>query len=405
MKQYQLVIIGGGASGLASAVQAQSMGLHEIAILEKLPRIGKKILATGNGHCNLSHENITSDDYYGSIPTKTLQNILSDFGTAEDFFQMMGLYTRTDSAGRIYPYNMTANAVLDAFRLTLEQTQTEIFCNQNVTRFYKKGDLWHIVTDEMEFLSKNVIFSAGGHASPKLGTDGTAWKLLESLNISISTPKPILCPLISDKKQLHSLKGIRIKGNIALYDRSKLLRTESGEIQFNENNLSGICVFNLSHLVDTRRIQDFSLSIDCIPEDTAENTLDKLYVMRSIRYNADSENMLSGLLVKPMARHILKVCGIRADYPCNALTDRQLQQIAHIMHHVVFPVMNTGTFEQAQATAGGVKGSALDEYLQVKKYSGLYVIGEAVDIHADCGGYHLHWCWASATRAVKNIVI
>ena len=328
MKQYQLVIIGGGASGPRSlrSTGSQSMGLHEIAVLEKLPRIGKKILATGNGHCNLSHENITANDYYGSIPTKTLQNILSDFGTAQDFFQTMGLYTRTDSAGRIYPYNMTATAVLDAFRLRLEQTQTEIFCNQNVTRLYKKGDLWHIVTDEMEFLSKNVIFSAGGHASPKFGTDGTAWKLLESLNIPISTPKPILCPLISDTKQLHPLKGIRIKGNIALYDKSKLLRTESGEMQFNENNLSGICVFNLSHLVDTKRIQDFSLSLDCIPEETAEITLDRLYLMRSMRYNADSENMLSGLLVKPMARHILKCCEIRADSPCNALTDRQLQK-------------------------------------------------------------------------------
>ncbi|MDE6777400.1 MAG: NAD(P)/FAD-dependent oxidoreductase, partial [Oscillospiraceae bacterium] len=239
MNEYFLVIIGGGASGLASAVTACSMGVKKIAILERLPRVGKKILATGNGRCNLSHENISPENYFGSYDTS---HVLADFGKAENFFENLGLYCRTDEQGRIYPYSMTANAVLDALRMHCNQV-TEI-CNTRAVELYQKNQKWHIITENQnDIIAKNIIFSAGGTVAIKFGTDGTAWDMLKQLQIPIVESKPILCPLRSDKNSLQMLKGIRVKGSVKLLEKNKILRTETGEIQFTEQAISGICVF------------------------------------------------------------------------------------------------------------------------------------------------------------------
>ena len=242
---YDLLIIGGGASGLASAVTASSMGVQKIAVLEHLPRTGKKILVTGNGRCNLSHQDISAKDYQGSYD---VSEILKNFGNAESFFENLGLYCRTDEQGRIYPYSMSANAVLDALRLACSEV-TE-FCQETVINLKFQSGLWHVQTENQHYISKYVIFSAGGIVQPKFGTDGSAWELLKNLNIPMTEGRPILCPLLSDKKILQPLKGLRVKGSVSLYHKNKLLKSELGEIQFTEQALSGICIFNLSSFLE-----------------------------------------------------------------------------------------------------------------------------------------------------------
>ncbi len=395
----QLIIIGGGASGLAAAVTAASFGIQRIVILEKLPRIGKKLLATGNGRCNLSHEMITAADYQGSVD---VTGILTEFGDVSAFFENLGLYLRTDDAGRMYPYSMTANAVLDAFRLRLRQYDIAELCGCEVVKLYRKGTVWHVQTAEADYTAACVIFSAGGHAAPKLGTDGSAWKLLENLGIPIVSPRPILCPVLSVPNMLHPLKGLRVKGAVTLWDKNTPVCTEAGEVQFTEKTLSGICLFNLSGLIDTRRFSDYVLSLDVLPEQTAEETLARLYALQAVRYDAACEDWLTGLVQKPLGRFVLKTAGIQAVYPCAQLTDMQLVRVSEVLHRLCFPVTGTGDFAQAQATAGGVHGKALDANLGVKGYTGLYITGEAADVHAGCGGYHLHWCWASGTAAARD---
>ena len=397
--RYDLLIIGGGASGLAAAVTARSLGIGKIAVLEKLPRVGKKILATGNGKCNLSHERITAEDYRGSVDTAP---ILDAFGDVKAFFENLGLYTRTDDAGRMYPYSMTATAVLDALRLRLREDGTEEITETEIVSLRRENDLWCARAAEQDYFAPYVIFAAGGYAAPKLGTDGSAWKLLQKLGIPVIAPSPNLCPVLSDAKMLRSLKGLRVKGEVTLYDRDDAVRTEVGEVQFTEKALSGICVFNLSGLIDTSRFSDYFMMFDPCPE-IGIDMENILYTLQGTRFGMNCEEMLTGILPKSLIWLVLKNACIAPDYPCADLTGREIRLLSIAIRSLNFPVRGLAGFEQAQSTRGGVPGNALDENLQVKGHPGLYITGEAADVHADCGGYHLHWCWASGCAAVSAI--
>ena len=397
--QYDLLIIGGGASGLAAAVTAKALGVGKIAVLEKLPRVGKKLLATGNGRCNLSHAHIKPEDYRGSVDVSP---ILDEFGDVKAFFENLGLYTRTDDAGRMYPYSMTAPAVLDAFRMRLREDGTEEVTDTEIVSLRREDGLWCARAAETDYFAPFVIFAAGGHAAPKLGTDGSAWRLLQKLGIPVIPPSPNLCPVLSDAKTLRSLKGLRVKGEVTLYDKDDALRTERGEVQFTDKALSGICVFNLSGLIDTSRFSDYFLLFDPVPE-IGIDMENILYTLQGTRFGMTSEEMLTGILPKPLIWLILKNACIAPDYPCADLTGREIRLLSIAVRSLTFPVRGLAGFEQAQSTRGGVPGSALDAHLQVKGHPGLYVTGEAADVHADCGGYHLHWCWASGCAAASAI--
>lgn len=397
---HRLIIIGGGASGLAAAVTAASYGVDRIAILEKQSRTGKKILATGNGRCNLSHTPISASDYSGSVPTA---EILAGFGDVSDFFESLGLCCRTDEQGRVYPYSMTAAAVLDALRGACAGYGVEEFCDACVTAVtpMKKG--WRVCTEDAEYTADAVIFAAGGYAAPQLGTDGSAWELLRRLGIPLAPPKPVLCPVRSDAGVLRPLKGLRVRARVTMLCQEKPIREASGEVQFTETALSGICLFDLAGLVNPKKCGDFRISLNLCPHQSEGGTAAMLYAFQAVRYGADSEMMLSGIVQKPLARLILKECGIRANTPCEQLDGRNIMELAGKLHDLQFPVTGLADWKQAQATAGGVKGSALDEHLQVKQHPNLYIIGEAADVHSLCGGYHLHWCWASGAWAAKDI--
>lgn len=398
--KYELIIIGGGASGLAAAVTAASLGLKRIAVLEQLPRIGKKLLATGNGRCNLSHTDISGSDYRGTVSP---DEILKRFGKAPAFFENLGLFCRADAQGRLYPNSMTAASVLDAFRLRLEQDGTEILCDQKVTALEHNGKDWLVQAQEA-MQAGCVIFAAGGHAAPKLGTDGSAWKLLEKLGIPIVSPRPILCPLRSEEKLLRPLKGIRLKGSVTLFNSKKKLVSEEGEIQFNEGTISGICVFDLTGKIDYSQLRGCELSVNCFPEADAGELLSRLYTVQAVRSEAICGDLLSGLVHRTVGKVVLKRCGILETAPCSSLSGAQLHAIANTLCDLRFPVTGTGDFGQAQATAGGVHVKALDADLQVKARPGLFITGEAADIQSICGGYHLHWCWASGSAAAYGAV-
>lgn len=396
---YDLLIIGGGASGLAAAVTAKSLGIGKIAVLERLPRVGKKILATGNGRCNLSHTPITAEDFRGSVDVAP---ILEEFGDVKTFFETLGLYTRTDDAGRMYPHTMTATSVLDAFRLRMREDGVEEICDAQVDSLHFTKGLWQLKTTSVDYAAPYVIFAAGGFAAPKLGTDGRAWDLLKKLDIPLVSPNPNLCPVLSDARMLRQLKGLRVKGEITLYDQDDAVRTEIGEVQFTDKALSGICVFILSGFIDTRRFEDYFLLFDPLPE-LGFDIESILYTLQGTRYGMNCEEMLSGLLPKPLVRLILKNADISPDYPCSELSGQEIRRLSISSRSLTFPVKGLAGFEQAQSTRGGVPGRVLDAHLQVKSHPGLYVTGEAADVHADCGGYHLHWCWASGAAVASDI--
>ena len=396
----RVAVIGGGASGLAAALTAARAGA-EVLILERLPRVGKKLLLTGNGRCNLFHEPLSFSHYHGTVPQAA--QILAQFD-ADGFFRSIGLMTRTDSEGRQYPYSMTAASVLDALRLTAEQCGVKTVCGSFVRQLCPAGEGWTIRCEtadgNKEYAADSVIVAAGGSAAPSCGTDGNLFGELMRLGHKIVKPLPTLCPVPVSSTALRQLKGMRMRAAVSALKDGKTLKTETGEVQFSENALSGICVFNLSRLAAVYGSQ-LTLSLDFLPEMPEDALCTLLRALAVQRGGMTAADLLTGLLPKRIGEVLLKSCGIAPSANCRETCDHSavIQQLAALCKDWRFPVSGTAGFAQAQVTAGGVSGQSVTKTLASKVQKNLWFCGEVLDIDGDCGGYNLAWAWSSGVLA------
>ena len=239
-----IAVIGGGASGFAAAIEAKTaLPKARVVILEKLDRVGRKILATGNGRCNLSNINLSADHYHGSV--KNVMRIIGATPSAKEFFGSIGVICTADTKGRIYPKSNSAATVLSALRLRAEELYISERCNFEATFIESTNDGFRIHSASGEkFPCRRVIVAAGGYAAPQFGTDGSVIRLLRSKGCHTTKICPAVAPLRVRPELLKGLKGVRAKGRVMAYSAGRLLKEEVGEIQFTENALSGICVFN-----------------------------------------------------------------------------------------------------------------------------------------------------------------
>ena len=396
----RIAVIGGGASGLAAALTAARAGA-EVQILERLPRVGKKLLLTGNGRCNLSHDPLDASHYHGTVPQAA--QILAQFD-ADAFFRSIGLLTRTDAEGRQYPYSMTAASVLDALRLTAAQCGVQTQCGCMVRQLCPSENGWRIVCEteggRHSVSAEAVIAASGGSAAPSCGTDGSLLQELERLGHRIVRPLPALCPVPVQSPVLRQLKGLRVRAAVSAVKDGKTLKTESGEVQFAENALSGICVFNLSRLAAVHG-RALTLSLDLLPEYGQEAAEALLSELASQRAGMQAADLLTGLLPKRIGEVLLRLCGISPADGCAAACSGLdvIRRLAALCKAWQFPVAGIASFSQAQVTAGGVSGQSVTRTLASKAQKALWFCGEVLDIDGDCGGYNLAWAWSSGVLA------
>ncbi|MDD6189111.1 MAG: aminoacetone oxidase family FAD-binding enzyme [Clostridiales bacterium] len=390
MYYCDVAVIGGGASALAAAVECARGGAF-VYILERLNRVGKKLLVTGNGRCNLSNDKATPESYIGE--TALISPVLAEFGNVKSFFASMGLYTRTDNEGRVYPMSNAASAVLDALRLECARLGAAELCDFDAVGI-NKGEAFVITAaDGRKVQAKQIIFAAGGKAAPKLGTDGSAFRLLNPYGISITPLVPALSPLKCSASELRALKGLRAAAAVRAYRGGKLLAEIRGEVQFADNALSGICVF------DTAAYSPDELSLDLMPEHSTDEVFDILNNIAACRSNASTEDAFTGLFHKRVAQCLIRmVSKMPLTAPCGDLSPEMLRELAATIKDWRFSV-GDGDWEKAQVTRGGIAASELSHKLELKKLPGAYACGEAVDVLGPCGGYNLHWAWASGRMA------
>lgn len=402
-KLFDAIIVGGGACGLVCAISAKQKNPKlKVAIIEKNDRVGKKLLSTGNGRCNLTHKDVSAKNYVGSFSGK-LNNILSNYTTEYilDFFNKIGLVTFSDKEGRYYPLCKQATAVLDVLRLSCERLGIEIFCSQTI-KSIKKDSKFTVMTTETEFFSNKLVICCGSKAAPKLGGNASASDYLKNFGHTFVPFSPALCPVNVKSDVLKSLKGIRAEGKATLVDENgKSIKTEIGEIQFAEKALSGICIFNLS--LYTKK--GYRIILDLLRNYSNNEILSILEKQKSLFFNLAIDNIFSGIFQKRVGQVILKMSGIK-DFSkkCSSLSDKELISICKTVKNMSFEVISNDTFDHAQCTLGGVFGKEIDENtMESKKIKGLYICGEAIDICGECGGYNLHFAFASGHIAGENI--
>lgn len=404
MRTYDAIIIGGGAAGLMCAISAkQKNSGKRIAIIERNDRVGKKLLATGNGRCNLTNENINTLRYSGSF-SKQAEKIFMKYTTEHliDIFSELGLMTYADNEGRYYPVSRHASAVLDVLRFAYDRLGIDILLRQNIRTLKKQKDKFIVRTESEEFSSDKLIIACGSKAAPKLGGNSSGIDYLKNLGHTVYPFSPALCPIKVKSDILKSLKGIRAAALATLYDENgKKIKSEYGEVQFADNALSGICIFNLSVYAQ----KNYEISLDLLNNISYSELLYTMNKSKELFSRQTIDNIFTGIFQKRITQAILKMSGV-SDFSrlCSDLNEKEIKAICSIVKSMIFKITDKESFDKAQCALGGVKGSEINENtMQSKIVNGLYIIGEAVDICGECGGYNLHFAFSSGHLAGENI--
>jgi predicted Rossmann fold flavoprotein len=405
-----IAIIGGGASGMMAALTAASCNSDAvITIYEKNNRVGKKLLSTGNGRCNLTNTECDIGHFHGNNP-EFVKAVIERF-TPEDtirFFESIGLECKLTHGGRVFPYCGQASAVLDVLRFELARAGVEIRTNTEVIAVSRdsaaEGLALHLRTSAGDDITRTdrLVVSCGGKSAPSTGSDGGGFSLLSSLGHRIIEPYPALTQLKTDTKIAASLCGVRVTGRASVigHDSSEIAQSE-GEIQFTAYGLSGPAIMDISAAALTGQNDKAVVALDLMPHLSNKGLVKMLALRKERLSHLLSLDFLVGMLHKKVGQVILKHAGVlKLSLPVCELCDSELLRLARLIKRLVFQVEGHTGWEHAQATGGGADTAEFSaSTMESLLVSGLFATGEVLDVYGDCGGYNLQWAWSTGRAA------
>ena len=409
--QYDIIIVGGGAAGLVAAVccAKKLKGKIKIAVIEKEFKLGKKLLATGNGKCNMTNENM-SEEYYNIDSREFVSNIISKYSTDKiiAFWNSLGLLCKADSFGRVYPYSGQASAVLDVLLMNLEYYGVDVFCETNITNVLPESSGYKLTAYKKIFTAQKVILATGGKVQPSLGSNGASYQFAAELGLKCTDVFPSLAPIPCNDKYLSLMKGVRTAATVSLNADGNIIHSEQGELQLNEKNISGICIFQLSRYVneyfefktiDGIKYNHISIVADFMPDYSLSETENLLKKRRKQMPTLKTEDLMTGIINKKIGLYLAKNLNIELDSELYSLTDDDIEKIAVSVKSCEFVPSGMSGINSAQVTAGGIELSEIGKNMMSLKYKDLYIIGEALNVDGMCGGYNLHWAFANGIIA------
>ena len=391
-----VVIVGGGASGMMAALTAAGDGNRRIVLLERQQRLGRKLLSTGNGRCNLTNIGAAPENYHGE-QAGFAASALRAFPpqAALDFFHSLGLVTVTEEGGRVYPLSDSANSVLDVLRFALQERGVEVVTSCPVSEIRRRGDSFLAVTEKGEFKADDLIVACGGAAGAKLGGGMDGYALLAALGHGRTKLYPALAPLLTAPEYPRALKGVRADGSIRLVLDGQTLARGEGDIQFTERGVSGPAAFDLARAASTAGDRA-ALHLNFMRSLSAEQLSKLLRARREVFPGLETAELFTGMVHNRLGRMLIKYAGLNASASIGTLTDGELERAAHACRDFTLPLRGVEGFDSAQVTAGGVRTQGFDpETLESRSVPRLFACGEVLDVDGDCGGYNLQWAWAS----------
>ncbi len=387
-KIYDVILIGGGASNLiASTYLGERLPKDSFCVLEKSSRVGKKLIATGNGQGNLTNKNISGENYFSSTKDFYLPVIERfDNFAIEKYLNGLGIYLTGEN--KRYPVSLEATSVLDLIREKLFNDNVQIYTDTPVDKITYSNNLFTIYSGDKKYLAKNVIVGCGGSAGKQFCTDGSAYSLLTPFGHKVTSLYPSLVQLKTDTTFIKGLKGIKVDALVKAFDKNgKLLKKERGDLLFTDYGVSGSAVFQVSgHAV---KETGSYLEIEFLPDLSINAIKGMLAKKESNAPYLNEENLYNGLINKQLAKALIKYG--KGD-TLSALKKFRLN------------VTGSLGFNYAQVTKGGIDVKDIDENtLESKLIKGLFVVGEMLDVDGDCGGYNLHWAFASGLTVAKEL--
>lgn len=392
-------VIGGGAAGMLAALTAAENG-HRVLLLERQSRVGRKLLATGNGRCNLSNYHVSPAHYHGGAGFCDFALSQFDVGETLQYFASLGLLTVSEASGRIYPMSNMAGSVLDVLRYALERPEIDLQTGQTVTAVRKMPEGFSVKTETDTFSARCLILAAGGAAGSKVGGGMDGYRLAKSLGHHRTALYPSLVQLKTDPTYPRALKGVKAQCGISICRGSQVLARNSGEVLFTEYGVSGPAIFDLSRSVSAGG-SDLTCLLNFFPDWEEAEVLHWLSQRQAAMAAHEASTLLTGSCHTRLGQMICKSAGF-TNQRAAGLTRDDLRRIAKQATHFALPITGTCGFDQAQVTAGGLDTSEFDpRTLQSRLVPGLYACGELLDIDGDCGGYNLQWAWSSGRLAGK----
>lgn len=397
-----VAVIGAGASGMVAAITAAEPKKNRIILFERQSRVGRKLLATGNGRCNLSNRGAGIAAYHGESPDFA-GYALERFGAEAtlDWFSGLGLVTVTESDGRVYPFSDQANSVVDVLRFAVDGAGIELQTGCEVTALRRDGRGFLLETGSGSVFADKVIVASGGAAGGKLGGGKSGYALLEGLGHSCTRLYPALVQIKTDPAWVRSLKGVRADAAIKLLRGGEKLAESAGEIQFTDYGVSGPAAFDLSRAVAAAG-SDLTLRLDLMRGMT-EKEITAILARRQRAFPAlTTEDLLTGMLHNRLGRTMIRYGGRSLTTPLPGLNYLELSAIARDVKRFELPALGVAGMDNAQITAGGVPTREFDpQTLESRVCPGVFAAGEVLDIDGDCGGFNLQWAWSSGRLAGK----
>ncbi len=404
MKKRQVIIVGGGASGMVSAIVAAREGA-KVTIIEHQNKLGKKILSTGNGKCNMTNTFMTSECFHGE-DTSIVDIVLNQFGCKEtlEFFDSLGLLTKSRQ-GYIYPLSEQASSVLDVLVMELQKLAVDIVLGEHVTFVSNKKGRFSVVTENQIRYSDAVVLATGGKASPTLGSDGSGYVLAKQFGHTISPVVPALVQLRGKGNYFKQAAGVRTNAKVSVLVDDSLKAFESGELQLTNYGISGIPVFQISGLVakalkENKKVQ---VEIDFLPfmDDCEFQTL--IEERKKQHSERSAEDFFVGIFNRKLIELFLKQAFVPLHIEASEIRVDKWEKLLFLCKHFQVEIVETNPFEQAQVCAGGVRTNAIDSVtMESSLVKDLYITGELMDIDGICGGYNLQWAWATGFLAGKH---
>lgn len=407
----KILVIGGGASGLVAAIVAARQGA-KVTILERTNRVGKKLLATGNGRCNLTNIDCHVRNYHGTNPKFALGALTAfDPGMAIQFFEELGISHKVEGGGKVFPFSDQASSVLDVMRMEIDRLNKsalliETLTDKEVQAVTKKSKGFTVsCQDQTTYYGDKVIMATGGKATPNLGSNGSGLPILEGLGHKIIRPFPSLVQIVLDTPIVRRIKGVKVQGKVSVRGPAAS-REELGEILFTEDGISGPPVLQVSRIVSQAQTmkKTCQVELDLFPDHSLEEL--ELIIQMKMAYQPQRSlgDFLIGLINKKLIPEILKAAKLNDPKRlCSALSPNEVTALAKVLKSWHFTAIGTRPWKSAQVMAGGVSTDQVNpKTLGSKKVAGLYIVGELLDIDGDCGGFNLQWAWSSAYLAALD---
>lgn len=395
-KSYKVAIVGGGASGLMTAVELvrgeDAFSGKDVVILERNDRVGKKLIATGNGQGNLTNTDLRLQNYRGE------EKFISAFLQKENqidlscYLENLGIPLCTLAGGKKYPLSRQASSVLDVIRAFLDEKGVETRVNSKVVNIKNNDGVFVLDTESGKVIAQKVVLSFGGATAKQFGTDGSSYALAERFGHKKTALYPSLVQLKTKTDYIRGLKGLKETARVTLNIDDKAVCSSVGDLLFTDFGVSGSTVFQVSAGYSGQ--ENANLKIEFLPELSVEQIKEILVKRKSLKY-FDDQTLLSGILNKRIGQAVLKYAN---SFDC--------EKVARAIKNFNLKVIGTLGFDYAQVTKGGIKTRDIDENtFESKLQKGLYIVGEALDVDGDCGGYNLAFAFTSgiaAARGIKN---